>query len=480
MVNFSVVVDFPDDVIKMPFDKAQLAVMMRYIRQWGFQRVYWSDYGRPYYSGMDRHGHIARTEAAVGEILKAAVNAAKAEGLEIYAWIKPFEGGSNYSPIGRGEKNDDPLLNPLGLYAYGTMHFLRNNAHLRMRHRQAHLLEEARGRCIGRIDIRAHNTTEFERPGERVRLYTCADNYGYKPYAGPCRVELLDEPDENGVERTVLRFADLAIDEPFVLFVSESNGAAIRNTHAQIVRVYDPDGNLIPSTPAFNFSAGRSLRDTRALFNHGMGGAWNADGDGINLAFQKALLPFDGPNMLFAVALGVDPYISGALCPAEPGARKVWLDWTRECLDAGVDGIDFRPSAHISPFNIDDYGYNAPVVEEYRRRHGVDILAEPHDKDLKRAILGDGYTRFLQEAAALIRDRGAKVQHHLTAEDLKLSTLEGHDLQRLGIQWQWERWIEENLVDEWTLAQWGSWWRWQPGIELLLGKSPAARYHYRV
>lgn len=484
MFKLSVVVDFPDDVIKMAFDKAQLAAMMRYLKRWGFQRVYWSDYGRPYYGdwgscpSIDRH--IVRTEAAVGEILKAAVEAAKAEGLEIYAWLKPFEGGSNYDPSGRGEKIDDPRLNPLGLYAYGSMRFLRENAHLRLKHRQAHLLEESRGRRIARIDIRAHDRAVIESPRERVRLYTSADNYDYQPLAGGYRVELLDEPDENGKTRTVLRFSGLAIDVPFVMFVTESAGGAISNTHAEIVRVYDPGGNAIPSTPAFNFHAGPSLRRTRALFNHGMGGAWNADADGINLAFQKKLLPFDGWNMLFAVALGVDPYISGALCPSEPGARKVWLDWTRECLDAGVDGIDFRPSAHISPFNIDDYGFNPPVVEEYKRRHGVDILTQPHDKNLKRAILGDGYTQFLREAAALIRARGAKVQHHLGAEELKLSTLEGHDLQHFGIQWQWERWIAEGLVDEWTLGQWGSWWRWEPGIELLRSRAPDARYHYRV
>ena len=53
------------------------------------------------------------------------------------------------------------------------------------------------------------------------------------------------------------------------------------------------------------------------------------------------------------------------------------------CLEKGVDGVVLRVSAHGTltdePY---EYGFNPPVVEAYRERHGVDIRREEFDPDL--------------------------------------------------------------------------------------------------
>jgi hypothetical protein len=114
-------------------------------------------------------------------------------------------------------------------------------------------------------------------------------------------------------------------------------------------------------------------------------------------------------------------------------------------LDAGVDGVDLRVSAHgCLTDEPQAYGWNPPVLEAYVERHG----AEPVDLRKLAAIRGDFYSEFVRDASGLVRDRGRKLQVHLHAEAFRAEPVFG---QQNGvpanIEFQWRRWLESGWVD---------------------------------
>jgi hypothetical protein len=446
-----IAVDFPDDVGEAAFDRSMFEQMMRIFKDWGIQRVYWQDYanGEMFYSMPNRGGNMRRTAENVGDILGTAVETAHAEGLELIAILKPFDCGM---PMGRSHRGPEPLprnpqLSPLNQTELQCMDFIRRRPDLRMRHRQAAELEQAQQQRVGRIEF----FDETHKPGPidpaLFHIYTSPDNSGYRRYEKPFDFRYDQVFDERtGKEVLRLTLDGLDIHEPYLLFTCETMWNSIGNRFSLLARAYTPEGEAIPSTPGMVLVPGSHLGDSSVLFNYVAGVP-----SGCSRWTQREVLarriPLDGPDGCFALALGVDPYMTGALCPAEPEAREIWLEWTRRCLAAGADGIEYRISNHNSPFDCHAYGYNDAVVAEYRRRHGIDILTEPHDANRKAAILGDGYTTFLREAATLVRGAGKTMYHHICADMFP----EPGERHWLDIEWQWRTWMESGLLDGITL-----------------------------
>ena len=62
-----------------------------------------------------------------------------------------------------------------------------------------------------------------------------------------------------------------------------------------------------------------------------------------------------------------------------------------------LDGIAFLTYAeNFSQRYEDEFGYSPPIVEEFRRRHGVDIRHEEFDRDAWRRLRGEHVTAFLK------------------------------------------------------------------------------------
>jgi len=146
-------------------------------------------------------------------------------------------------------------------------------------------------------------------------------------------------------------------------------------------------------------------------------------------------------------------YHWGVLEWAYPEARQYWLRDLQLILDRyDVDGIylDTRTEC-MSPKFADQYGFNEPVVREFRKRYGVDILEEDFDLEQWRALRGEYFTQLLREMAERI---------HRKRKLFSLGTARGDYIGfPLGnMKLEWRTWIRERIVDELHLDEHG--WGW--------------------
>ena len=140
-----------------------------------------------------------------------------------------------------------------------------------------------------------------------------------------------------------------------------------------------------------------------------------------------------------AAACGKPEYMLGNQHPIYPDVRKYWLEMVRFCLDSGVDGINFRAANHTNSPEYWDYAFNEPVIEASKGKTDYPTI---------NRINGDSYTLFLREARELIKKRRKGITIHLNSEMLipdnrpgKLSELPPN------FEWQWETWVKEIADD---------------------------------
>ncbi len=112
-----------------------------------------------------------------------------------------------------------------------------------------------------------------------------------------------------------------------------------------------------------------------------------------------------------------------------------------------VDGFYLCTRSHAGecePSYIPDcFGYNQPVVEEYRLRYGVDIRLAPFDFRKWYEILGEGLTQFLREARQALGR-----QMPIAVGIMRHPLMVRHVYPRVKMVVDWPAWVGEGLVDE--------------------------------
>ena len=106
-------------------------------------------------------------------------------------------------------------------------------------------------------------------------------------------------------------------------------------------------------------------------------------------------------------------HATGLPCYAEPGARQYCLAEIQELLDRGADGISLDLASHQNGFwdpkmgekRPDALGFNPPLVDAYKQRHGVNVLEEAFDPDQWHALHGEFFTGFLRQVKNLLGDK---------------------------------------------------------------------------
>jgi hypothetical protein len=127
---------------------------------------------------------------------------------------------------------------------------------------------------------------------------------------------------------------------------------------------------------------------------------------------------------------------------AYAGVREYWLGLLREALAYGIDGVQLHFN-RATPF----IGYEPPVVEAFRAKHGVDPRHLP-EEDPRWAAHCAGYvTAFFREVRALVdetpgRECAATIYGEPTKYDLNKEAFHPS-----RYQCDVETWINERLVD---------------------------------
>ena len=134
------------------------------------------------------------------------------------------------------------------------------------------------------------------------------------------------------------------------------------------------------------------------------------------------------------------------------------LNIIEEACDYGVDGLFLCTRSHswrpglsgrqTYPEMTDEFGFEPPVVEEYQRRHGVDIRTQGFDNQLWQRVKGDHYTEFLRMLRHRLRPKDIPVIININQQRLRFM---GQIYQSGGDAYRfykdWERWADEDLVN---------------------------------
>lgn len=437
-----VCVDFPDDLVNAPFDEQMLDKLFRIYRDWGVSRIYWMYtlrhaehlWAHPPSGELDQH--MRSTRAQLGEFLPGAVRAAHRLGLELYAVCKPLDLGINWftHPFGTAPARREGRLNTLSGAMFVVADGVVKLQNLRSARNPADLAPTA-GRPVAAIRLTARGPHPGIIPKNRLTLLVSRDNRRYIPYDQPYRFRT-----DRRRHQHVIVLDKLHITWPYIALrcSNAQPRSAFSNTLERLVTLADERGEPLPFTYGLTARAalqGHPETDQGYLFD------WDG-GATREQHLRTTTYAVDNPRGTMAMARGKEPYIAGALSPAYPRVRAYWLKHVRECLAAGVDGVDIRAGNHNRCLEWEAYGFEPPVVKAYKQKHGIDITKESGDRQKQRDLIGAYYTEYCRQASRLIRAAGKKVQMHIGRQEVEGA---------MNLTFEWEKWIQEGLMDEITL-----------------------------
>lgn len=480
-------VDFPDDIIYGTYTHELLDQMMVNLRSMGVRRIFWNWY-TGLRTGMADYGRATLDQ--IGEPVKAAVPHAHRHGIEVYAGLKPYNfGNSGTQPDGAPEMKASEVPRIGGTLAMAN-EFLGPLLDKRLRRRPAPSPPDEDSAVVSRIELRKSDALPTRIRKENLQIWTSPDNYRYqqldfdftlseavRPSPREVRDYYGDIVTELGAPVRTVTLDGFQLDDKYILITTdfEDHTGDFNNTALGMIDAYGADDSSLPivvATSAAVFKRPRDFRTYGLEFDTGFGPIRITLDSNNRLSAGDGLFSSEPLGGVIAFARGKNEYLPCTPCESEPDVQKVWSEWIDQMLGYGVDGIDFRLSAHGSLTDEPhEYGYNEPVVEEFQRRHG----AAPSDnvKDRRRIaeIRGESYTEFLRRSSARIRGEGKKTHVHLHAEAFRPNPCHG---QLMGfpdnIRFDWKTWLREGLVDSTTLR--ASWWE---GLEDPPGKGAVNR-----
>ncbi len=137
-----------------------------------------------------------------------------------------------------------------------------------------------------------------------------------------------------------------------------------------------------------------------------------------------------------------------------PKARRALVDeYVRGVVEHDYDGLCFYTYVeNMAVRYADEFGFNAPIVAEFKRRHGVDIRTQPFDREAWHRLRGEYLTQFIRELHASLAAEGKKLSVTIRPDQPNVPQRwfgNGVDLPGAGmIYMDWEGWVAEGIVDE--------------------------------
>ena len=513
--KLSMTVDFFGDGGRGLYTPHTLDLMMREARRLGVTRVYWQYLGD---LEQDRYGagtNMLRTPwakygpltlAEIGEPLEAAVRAAHRRGLEIFGVLKPYHTGMS-ATYPEGSPDSDPAtpVRRIGGSLQCFNPFMARFPHTRIQRRPLKGPPNLQDVAIRRIRLIKRDDSPTRIRARHLEIWSSPDNYRYRRRRVGFRLEETVDPSfqdirdyygqvvtKKGDPVRVLSLTGLDLRDPYLVVATNfrDGTADFENTALGMIQVFGPGPDALPIVVATRDATWVRPRDFRTYgleFDSGYGtrllhldGVREPAAEGSTPKASQTRTWHEhraelgrGPGGGFiAFARGKNDYLPAAPCEFYPEVRRLWRWRVNRMLEKGVDGVVLRVSAHGT---LTDepcaYGFNPPVVEAYRERHGVDIRREEFDSDLLGALRGEAYTRFVRQASAMTRRAGKLFQVQVHTEAFRPDPVFG---QLMGfpanIQFAWRQWLEEGLADAVTLRS-----SWYEAAEDPLDGSPARR-----
>src|SRR5262249_49927828 len=95
---------------------------------------------------------------------------------------------------------------------------------------------------------------------------------------------------------------------------------------------------------------------------------------------------------------------------AYPGARRGMVEYlAKAVVDGGYDGLAFLTYAeNFSQRYDDEFGFSPPIVEEFKKRHGIDIRTQAFDRSALSRLRGEYLTEFFRELRAALPNPGTE------------------------------------------------------------------------
>ncbi|MBM4408430.1 MAG: hypothetical protein FJ038_07515 [Chloroflexi bacterium] len=462
---------------------------MRLLREAGVRRVNWLSYGSidpasPLYSPiLARRRHGPATIARLGDPLAAAVHAAHANGMELYAVMKPFAGATVTSHATPPE--DGRALPRIGGWLDDPYAWLQGQPAARIARDPSTIPARPAPRPsdiaairltksddtptrITAADLEFHTSRRNDRYRRRRHLETFTVREEVRPAPAEVRDYFGRVVTRAGAPVRSLVLENVHLDDPFTLVTTRlrdgeprAPGPDFRNTARHMIEALDRDGRPIRTVVATRSATANLNRDFRRQgleFDCGYGlfqYALDADNRAQSAAWDT---PQGG---CIAFALGVNETLGGAPCESVPAIQDAWLAWLRSLIAAGVDGVDIRISAHGThtdePFA---YGFNPEVLAAAEIEPAATTMEGPArprpgerpDLATIARVRGDVYTQFLRRAREALRAAGLPLQVHLHTEAFRPNPVHG---QLMGfpakLEFGWREWLASGLVDSATL-----------------------------
>ncbi len=441
----AVTIDFYDDVHQgagpWTFDSFK-ALAEQYDRM-GIRRVYFVHYGNRD-SGAWDEGEVFGTPVAlqtfrnVPNPLGILTHHCHKRHIEVYALLKLYDlalAGRWYNaPL------DDPKVPPdairvIGGYAMWSHRFPREHSELLIHRHPGNRFGQDTSDPVTSIHFFARNDQPVSIPLDKIEVWESDTNSAYRPVRGfrvreevvtratPAYVPLPEKRQEPPRQVRSIVIEGLNISAPFLAvtiprkpnrlpqFVNWLTGLAeLRNAEgATLEFTY---GFLKRTMRRASWPRETDFRVHGIEFDdNSIGGMWS-----YGPAESTLRMPYflDNPYGLIGFARGHSKYIAGALDTSEGEVRPFWVSMAKECLDAGVDGIDLRLQNHQKCSEAEDYGFNPSVIGAFRRRYGVDIGREAFDRMAWRRMRGEFHMQLLRDLKNLVSAQGKKLQHHIS------------------------------------------------------------------
>ena len=450
---------FTDNITTRVITPTHVDAMMATLREMGVTRVSWAYYGDgrggfmlP--SGLDgKWRNLAESYRVLGNPLRVAAEAAHRQGLELYAYYKPYETGPGVSlPDGSPEGREFGRLRQQGGWLTWMDPFVVDHPHLRIRHKPDASIQDLSHVPICTLKLVKRDDSPTRVTREHLQIWTSPLNYRYQRLNVDFTVRETVEPSSREVRDVqgalvtkqgdpvrTLTLSGFRLTDPYVLVTTDftEGPADFENTGTDLLVALDEQGQEIPGV----FATG--------------GGVWETDrvdfrnwGLIFDMGFGRSLVRLDESNAsgrqgFIAFTRGRNEYLPGALCETEPQVRDFWLACIREMLDAGVDGVDFRVENHATHTDYyEEYGFNDAVLQECARRGQT-------DRETVSQVRGEAYTSFLREAKRLIAAHGKRLRINLNIDWFRPDPPPARRLAYpLNIHYDWKRWVDEGLLDE--------------------------------